>query len=163
VSPFRDHGPARGGAVVFLQNSWHGEFAGRADWPRADWLATLSRSRSGQRLRVLLAAAGHPAVRFHNTTPAVGATPDSLLPADPAHVAAVLRRHRPAVVVACGRHALAAVRPLWPGPLLAVPHPASRTVTNRLYRAAGRRLARGLDGVVVYRQLRDRHEVVRDG
>lgn len=68
---------------------------------------------------------------FGNTTPVVGATPDSIEPPDPAHIKALLAGRR--VVIACGRQAGDIITPMWKGPLLVTPHPAHRVVTNRLF------------------------------
>lgn len=151
-----------GELLVILQNAWSPAYAGRR-WPEHLWLKALANSQTGRRLRVLLDAARPSAVFFANATPLVGATADSEYPPDHAHVAGVIARAVPQVVVACGRSAFAAVRPVWDGPLLAVPHPCSRVLTRALYRAAGRRLATGLSGVVEYRQLRGRHKVHTHG
>lgn len=160
--------------VGFLQNAWSGMYAGER-WPRPSWLRALGQSRSGQRLAVLTAAAtkavGDDAVEIEfvwdNTTPIVGPTPDSVVPPDPAHIAGVLAAHSPLVVFTFGGQATRAVSPLWGGSLLAVPHPASRVLTNALYRAAGTFLARHLTasagpaaGRYEFRQLRGRHRRV---
>lgn len=135
--------------VVFLQNAWSPLYAG-ATWPRPSWLRALARSRSGQRLRVLI----DDFDACENTTPAVGASASSVLPPDRAHILEVLERRAPRVVVACGRQAEDALALLWPGALLAVPHPAHRLLTDALYREARRILDGGLTARVALRQLR---------
>lgn len=118
-------------AVIFLQNAWSPYYAG-GTWPRRSWLAALKRSRSGQRLRLLI----DDFDVCENTTPIVGATPDSVVPPDMDHIRAILERRSPGVVVACGRQAERALVEAWRGPLLALPHPAHRLVTNGLYEYA---------------------------
>lgn len=141
--------------VVFLQNAWSPFYAG-GKWPRASWLAALAGSRSGRRLRLLIPDPD----RCENTTPIVGATPGSKVPPDPEHITNVLERRRPRVVVACGRQAEAALVRLWEGPLLVVPHPAARVLTDALYRQARRMLDAGLEERIALRQRRGHVERV---
>lgn len=142
-------------AIYFLQNAWSPVFAG-GTWPRPSWLRALERSRSGQRLRVLL----DDFDLCENTTPLVGATPDSVIPPDDAHILAVLAARKPTVVVACGKQAETALARLWNGALLAVPHPAHRLLTDDLYRQARLLLADDLTERVALRQLRGRSQCV---
>jgi hypothetical protein len=114
--------------VIFLQNAWS-PFYANGTWPRRSWLHALEQSRSGQRLKLLI----DDFDVCENTTPIVGATPDSVVRPDMAHIQEILERRRPSVVVACGRQAERALLDIWPGRLLAIPHPASRLVTNGLY------------------------------
>lgn len=134
-------------------------------WPRVSWLKALHESRSGKRLAVVAAAAAvggsGVSIVWDNTTRAVGDHPDSRLPPDPTHVRAVLAAHEPAAVVAFGRQAAETLSVLWGGPLLVVPHPAYRLVTDRLYTAAGRLLAAGLSERIELVQCRGRYRRVR--
>jgi len=68
--------------------------------------------------------------------PRVGKGPDSKLPPDLPHLRRALESHRPDVVVALGQQAEQALAGLWAGPLLALPHPASRVLTNTLLDSA---------------------------
>lgn len=123
----------RARCVVFLQNAWSPEFAGRR-WPRDAWLDALGRSMTGRRLALVFP---DPAgVWFDNASPEVADTPGGLRRADPGHVSAVLRKTRPAFVVTCGKQAEATTLPLWPGRLIVLPHPNARGVTNALFLAA---------------------------
>lgn len=122
--------------VLFLQNAWSPFWAG-GEWPRDSWLAALKRSRSGQRLRVLI----DDFDVCENTTPIVGATSSSVIPPNSEHITALLNRRMPTVVVTCGKQAEQALLNLWPGPLLAIPHPAHRLLTDGLYREARELLA----------------------
>jgi hypothetical protein len=135
--------------VVFLQNAWSPFYAGHT-WPRESWLRALARSRSGQRLRYML----DDFDLCENTTPQVGATPDSILPPDLAHIQAILERRQPSIVVACGKQAEQALMRLWGGALIAVPHPAHRLVTNDLYTEARKLLHEGFTGRIALRQLK---------
>jgi hypothetical protein len=114
--------------VIFLQNAWSPVYAGRA-WPRASWLRALERSRSGQRLKLLTANLDE----CEEVTPRVSATPDGIEPVEKWYVREILAQREPRLVIACGRHAEAALIRLWEGPLLAVPHLAARVLTDVLY------------------------------
>lgn len=114
--------------LVFLQNAWSPAYAGTT-WPRASWLRALARSRSGQRLRIMLDALDV----CENTTPQVGPLPDSVCPPDAVHIQHCITQRSPSIIVTCGKQAEHALARLWDGPLLAVPHPAHRLVTNSLY------------------------------
>lgn len=147
--------------VAFLQNAWSPVYAGTT-WPRDSWLNALHRSRSGQRLAVLLEAAGKP-IWFDNTTPIVGAEPSSIVAPDLRHIQWVLwdrgekRVQRASTVVCFGKQAAKSVRPLAEEagvPVLIVPHPAYRCLTNDLYTKAGTMLATGFTGVVELLQKR---------
>jgi hypothetical protein len=82
--------------VVFLQNAWSPVYAG-GRWPRHSWIRALARSRSGKRLSILL----DDYESCENTTPIVGATPDSVVPPDADHINDILVRRNPRIVVAC--------------------------------------------------------------
>lgn len=135
--------------VVFLQNAWSPVYAGSV-WPRRSWLRALETSRSGQRLRVLID-------EYHiceNTTAVVSAHPSGIEAPDAAHILRVLSKRKPQIVVACGKQAELALKGIWPGPMLAVPHPAHRLLTDRLYEKARRLLTPQFVGRVALRQAR---------
>ena len=100
-------------------------YAGRR-WPRDLWLTALWRSRSGTRLKVILD--GLPDVHIDNTTPIVGATPDSVIPTDRKHVRRLLAAD-PGIVLACGKQAERAITK-WRGALVVMPHPTWRCLSN---------------------------------
>lgn len=137
--------------VCFLQNAWSPVYAGGL-WPRRSWLKALHRSRTGQRIRVLIRAC--PAIDFHwdNTTPIVGETPDSVIEPDLAHIRRVIRSQVPEYVVGLGSQAGKVLREVVQGPLLLLPHPTYRVVTNALYERAGNILNEGFAGVVQLHQ-----------
>lgn len=60
------------------------------------------------------------------------------------------------VVVACGKQAERALAECWDGPLLVVPHPAARVLTDALYCRGYELLRCGLAGKVTLRQERGR-------
>lgn len=135
--------------VVFLQNAWSPVYAGHV-WPRPSWLRALARSKTGQRLRLMI----DDLDCCEETTPVVTPTPSGVAPPDPRHIKAVLERRDPEIIVACGKQAEQALTALWFGPMLVVPHPAHRLVTNELYREARRMIAEGLRGRCALRQQR---------
>lgn len=135
--------------VVFLQNAWSPFYAG-GEWPRPSWIRALKASRSGQRLRVMI----DDYEVCENTTPIVGATPDSVIKPDVEHITRLLARRKPQVVVACGKQAETILSKLWPGALLAVPHPAHRLLTDNLYREARLLLSTDFTGRVALRQMK---------
>ena len=120
--------------VIFLQNAWSATYAGK-NWPRESWLRALAASRSGKVLRNLT----DDLTLVHNTTLEVGATPNSKPPADLEHMETVISITSPASIVACGLQAIEAVRLLWDGPRIELPHPACRWVSTTLYKE-GKRL-----------------------
>lgn len=135
--------------VCFLQNAWSRFYAGGV-WPRDSWLRALRLSRSGQRLAVLDGLD----VWFDNTTPVVGDCPSSVVRPDLGHIRGVLRSQSPDFVLACGSQAGRCLLEVGVGvPLLIVPHPAYRVVTNRLFSMARNMLVDGFCGVCELKQL----------
>jgi hypothetical protein len=114
--------------LVLLQNAWSPVYAG-GTWPHASWFRALQRSRSGQRLRVLLGEDWTP-WDFGNTTPRVAPTASGVLPPDLPHLAE-LTAERP-YIVACGQQAAWFVSNHWDGSALVIPHPAYKVLTNAL-------------------------------
>lgn len=137
--------------IIFLQNAWSPYYAGH-EWPRASWLRALAKSPTGRKLRLL--ELGELYHNCYNITPLVGMEPSSVLTPDDLHVRQILKEQKPDVVLACGKHAEQFLAPRWAGPLLAVPHPAYRVVTNELYTQAGLILRTGLSERVALRQKR---------
>lgn len=112
------------GMIVFLQNAWSGYYAGR-EWPRASWLRALRACPTGRRLARLMNGVEYEP---YNTTPICGDSPSSIVPPDEDHIKKLLNG---SPVVACGKQAEILTR-LWDGPLLIVPHPAARGLSNNL-------------------------------
>lgn len=134
--------------VVFLQNAWSPVFAGHK-WPRKSWLRALQKSRTGIRLRVMI----DDLDLCEETTEEVAAEPSGICPPDIAHIQRVLNARQPQIVVACGKQAENIVGQLWRGPLLVVPHPAHRLVTDALFREARRLLSQDFSARLALRQL----------
>mgnify|MGYP000390849539 CR=1 FL=1 len=132
--------------VVLLQNAYSWLYAGGI-WPRDSWLKALHKCRSGQRLSIITKLVEPHGIElwFDNTTPMVGDEPNSFIPPDPKHIASVIESVKPVGILACGASALKAIKPLYSGPILAVPHPANRTLRNAVYVKAGQMLINGLD------------------
>lgn len=141
--------------VAFLQNAWSPVYAG-CRWPRASWLEALWRSRSGQRLSHLIDAAGKDTQWwFDNTTEEVGGDPDSVCVPNYAHIQRVLRRENAKLIVALGRQADEALKSLsLDVPVLGLPHPACRILTNKLLVYAGGLISDGLAESVSLKQGR---------
>lgn len=136
--------------LVFLQNAW---FKRRMPWIEPEWspewkytwLYALNQCRSGQRLKLLLGDDWYERgdTEVTNSTPEVGYGKSSIkLPADPVWIEREIERVKPTLVVTCGKQALDAVLPLYHGPMVAVPHPACRVMTNALYESAALWIAR---------------------
>ena len=140
--------------LVFLQNAWSPHYAG-SEWPREFWLPALARSRSGQRLRIVVE---DPRCCW-NTTPIVGESSKSIVKPDESWIEDVLATRSPGVVLACGGQAEEALGKLWQGPFLAIPHPASRVLTTELLIFARLCLEEGVWGRLALRQRRGRVEV----
>ena len=148
--------------VIFLQNAWSRLYAG-GTWPRDSWLAALQRSRSGQRLRNIEKHCKKITIWYDNTTPIVGDCPDSVIPADLSHMRQVIEEQKPDVVVALGEQAKLCLKQLGSGPMLFLPHPAYRVVTNDLYQKAGRMISKGVTGVVELKQEKQRVRTIKHG
>jgi hypothetical protein len=147
--------------LVVLQNAY--DKGSLSDgWSYKAWRDEFWRSRSGVRLRPILASSAL-LVRVCNTTPKIGTGPDSRLPADRRHLSRVLRRVRPDYVVACGAQAKKSLATAWRGNLVCIPHPAFRLLTNALVQDVARFLCthsfRPLTRVE-FVQKRGRHEIV---
>ena len=130
--------------VGFLQNPWtgrrwQGHNLGRPTGAeRRHWLFNLSQCASGKRLR-RFAEFG---IYYENAS-WVGTSVSGKADADVAHILHVLNTQEPDVVIAFGKEAEKALVVLWSGPLMVLPHPASRTLTNALYDRASSLLRSG--------------------
>lgn len=145
--------------LVLLQNPWSPVYAGSL-WPRDSWLRALWRSRTGQRLGVLLAAAllGTDDIWADNTTLKVATVATGTEAPDIDHLSRLLASHPFDRVVACGNQA---TRVMWdmyecgaPRTQMWLPHPAYWPLTNQLLIEAGQTLGAGWSGIVVYQQGR---------
>lgn len=150
--------------LCFLQNAYRRDHDGRR-WARRDWLGALHRSRSGTRLRVLIASAGESIeLRFENASPKIGDHPDSIFAPDAEHIARRIKTINPAAIVTLGASAALIVPDLAGSiPGVALPHPAFRVVTNECYRRGGALLRRrlGAGSRTIVRQLRGSVEIER--
>ena len=148
----------------FLQNAWSPKYAGK-EWPREQWLNALAASRSGQRLATLTILCPNLEFCWENTTPIVGAHPDSRIPADPVHMMALVGVHNPHMILAFGNQAHYTIRVKLPAlliakPLIFLPHPAYRVLTNKLLAAVARRINEGFQGLLEFRQRRRRFHCI---
>lgn len=127
--------------IIFLQNAWF--LPETVDYLKNKsekvfeylWRYALAKSRSGKRLSLMVGDLSE--ILIANASPEVGCCSSSRFPADLDHISKTLQKHKPTQVISCGEVASQAVRGLWTGDLLEVPHPASRVLTNELYLLAG--------------------------
>lgn len=141
--------------VLFLQNAWSPYYAGR-HWPRPSWLQALIKSRSGRRLRVLFDGDVSLYGNCHNTTPIVGRRPNSIVPPDLSHIQTILSGcDESSAVVTCGKQAFASIVDHWQGKLLAIPHPAARTLKNEVYQRANEILFSGFNDRIMLQLTKD--------
>ncbi len=122
--------------LVVLQNAWAYQperVARNGEWPYESWVWALQYSRTGQRLcRIFDTQDKWDSAHFCNTTPMVGDCSGSKLPPNAEYVLGKIEKVRPRLVVACGKQAEALLTKEWSGPLLCIPHPTCRIVTNQL-------------------------------
>ena len=118
--------------LVVLQNAY--DRGSLADgWHPSRWRKEYEQSRTGRRLA--LALPKECSVHYTNANPRMGHGPDSKHEPDVAHLRRRLRAVEPDAVLACGKlaeDAMTAMRDVWLGTLFAIPHPASRVLTNAL-------------------------------
>lgn len=126
--------------LVVLQNPYNkGQLA---DWNPGHWYREFLSSRTGRRLARALPeersdhyGTGNKqlwSIHFTNANPKVGDGPDAQHEPDLPHLRRTLRRVRPTLILTCGMNAEQAIVQLWDGPLIAIPHPAYRLLTNDL-------------------------------
>lgn len=113
----------------------------------------MHRSRTGKRLAVFSAACPTASLWFDNCTSLVGAAPGSVVPTCPVHMASLLSRSWDGFV-AFGRQAEEALASRGVSPLLSLPHPTYRLVTDALFVQAGKLLAQRLSSRIALRQRR---------
>jgi hypothetical protein len=141
---------------VLLQNTWHSQPRLRARQIRLFglefWEESMWRGQTGRRLKIAIEGVSPVVVR--NASPKVGSEASSVFPPDFKYVARQLAECQPTAVLACGAQAEFAAVPLWPGPLLCIPHPAYRVLTTELLVRANSILRAGLSGRIALRQRR---------
>lgn len=115
--------------LVVLQNAYDlGEL--RRGFNAATWLSELRGTLSYSKL--VRAIPDDFEVRWTNACRGIGKGPASKLRPHPPKIRKRAVEHRVDAVLACGQVAERAALQAWAGPLLAIPHPASRTLTNSL-------------------------------
>jgi hypothetical protein len=136
--------------VGFLQNPWSPYYAG-GTWPRESWLRAFWSSRSGIRCKLLLD--DQVEIWFDNSTPIVCENPNDVIPADLDHMRKVLNEQKPDVIITFGQPAALAmgkIRDEYKQPVMCLPHPAYRVVTNQLFIQALNHLKAGFVGWIRY-------------
>lgn len=135
--------------VGILQNAWSPLYA-NGTWPRESWLKALHKSRSGQRLRILIERCPQYNFWFDNTTPIVGDNPDSVIKGCLKHTRQIIKVQKPHIIVTFGRQAENIVGQINnKTPWLVLPHPAWRRLENKLYIEASNLLNSGFKGKII--------------
>ncbi len=125
--------------LVLLQNAYDkGSLA--QGWSPARWRCEFESSRTGVRLRVAVPMERFE-VRYANSGNGIGQGPDAKIPVNCAHVCRALKRVKPAIVLACGEQASRCAQIWHHGPLVCIPHPAFRLLTNTLLETCNRALS----------------------
>lgn len=119
--------------LVVLQNPYKRDRL-KNGWNPAAWRKDFESSRTGRRLGIAISPEWE--VRFTNANPQLGDSADSEFQPNLQHLRRTIRRVKPDFVLACGLLAEEVCDKVWEGPLLAIPHPAHRLLTNVLLRRA---------------------------
>lgn len=133
--------------VAFLQNIWVNNpdrarecIARRGEEYRRRLIAyaLFSGCLTGKRLKAAFGEDLCKQILWEEASREIAGNARKVCKPDHAHIAAVLERERPDIVLAFGQMAGAAVAGLWHGPLIYAPHPAARQayITHELRRAA---------------------------
>jgi len=120
--------------LVVLQNAYDRGSLSAGFNPKR-WLNEFEHSRTGHRLLYGALESRFTFrwdLRYTNASPKLGHGSSSKHQPDRRHLRRRLRDVAPDLVLACGQLAEAATSELWSGPLVAIPHPASRVLTNEL-------------------------------
>lgn len=136
--------------LIVLQNAYD---VGRLSegFNSAAWLSELRGSLSYS--KVIRVIPDGFEVRWTNACRGVGIGVNSRLEAYPQKIRKRAVEHRVDAILACGRVAEQASLEAWDGPLLAIPHPACRVLTNGLL-DVGRAILEAGHGRIAIRQRR---------
>lgn len=147
--------------VGILQNAWSPYYA-PGPWPRESWLRALDRSRTGQRLKLL----GHESIEYwwDETTPVVADNPRTVIPADFNYMRSVLNEQQPKFIITFGMPAMNAmitIKEEFKQPVICLPHPTYRVVTNQLFLDARDHIVKGFEGWIRYKQAIGKIDVIK--
>lgn len=136
--------------VAFLQNMWvrepHSVLSGIARHGEAYRVRAIRTflfrgCLTGRRLKAAFGNELLAEIHFDETTREIADNPRKIFPAQPEHIQSVLKDYPPVAVLAFGRIAQRALRDIWTGKLIALPHPAARqSNTNQRLRAGAAEL-----------------------
>lgn len=149
--------------VAFLQNAWFFQHTPQAVIDRylsdARYRALiLSRSHTGKRLVRTFGAELFCSINWQESTNKIGYVSSAKFPADPIHIKEVLKELQPELVLAFGGVAGPALLRHWDGPIISLPHPSGRVITDALYKTAAG-MINGHQGRTIIKQLKGRIEV----
>lgn len=130
--------------VAFLQNPYSKVYAG-GTWPRESWLRAFRLARSGKRLTKIFPR-NEFEIWWDNTTAVVAPDPHIIIPPDELHITKVIFEQEPKLILAFGKQAGVSLRklydeddaPMYNIPLIIMPHPTYRVVTDQLFINAAR-------------------------
>jgi hypothetical protein len=103
-----------------------------AEAEAAAWIAATWASASGVKLTKILAGIPDDHIWLDDTTLEIADKASGVKPPDLDHVRGVLQDRNIKAVLACGKQAGAAIDKLWDGPLVKIPHPAVRVLSNQV-------------------------------
>jgi hypothetical protein len=157
--------------LAVLQNAYSYKPLDREISPEV-WFRLMCRCTTGKRLAKVFESMPEMLNKRKNglllvidSTNAWGVGVSSRLKPDLNHLQTHLQGFKPDLVLTCGLVAEGALRGLWKGNLVCIPHPASRTLTNDLLISANKYIAalETLDSTmpvrVAFRQNRGSHSI----
>lgn len=121
--------------LVVLQNPYKKDKL-KDGWSPSRWRSDFELSRSGIRLSLAIPIRDDWKTHYTNSNPSLGDHPNSKFEPNLKHLKLSLKRTQPDFVLSCGQYAENAIQQIWNGPLLAIPHPAFRLLTNDLLQIA---------------------------
>lgn len=127
--------------LVVLQNAYMADREIEEGYVPDFSLPSFSGSLTGKRLKHAIPEGVE--VKIRNASPLIGRTSDSNFPPSVSYVDDQIKRIHPHIILACGKNANEAIDQLDPDcHVVRMPHPASRTLSNKMLANVKRRLKR---------------------